>query len=209
MEYKLIDIESIYNPKSTKRYYDLINDFSCINKDVEKFLKEKAIDLSLKKRTKTFLVVTEITDENNNQKNVIVAYFSLSSKTTKIKKDFFGNKTRSRIEIFADNDDNSNMYSIHLPLIGQLGKNFSNGYNKLISGEKLLELAIEKVRIAQSAIGGRFVYLECEDVDKLIDFYTNNGFVCYGSRELRKNERYESDNKQITSLQLLIRDLGH
>ncbi len=49
-------------------------------------------------------------------------------------------------------------------------------------------MAIDKVKEAQSIIGGRFVYLECEDNEKLIKFYEENGFVSFGKRQLDRDE---------------------
>lgn len=80
-------------------------------------------------------------------------------------------------------------YIIPAPLIGQLGKNFDNGYNKLISGDALLKMAVDKVRQMQNIGGGNIVYLECEDKEKLVKFYSDNGFVNFGKRCLEKDER--------------------
>jgi hypothetical protein len=43
-------------------------------------------------------------------------------------------------------------------------------------------IACDKVKEAQDIIGGRAVFLECEDVPKLTDFYIDNGFVPFGRR---------------------------
>ena len=75
------------------------------------------------------------------------------------------------------------------PLIAQIGKNFANGYHKLISGDMLLSLACTKVKQVQLDIGGKIVYLECEDAPKLLDFYARNGFCNFGKRLLDKDER--------------------
>ena len=74
------------------------------------------------------------------------------------------------------------------PLIGQLGKNFANSYNTLISGDELLKLALDKVKKMQEIVGGKIVYLECEDKPRLIDFYSENGFVNFGKRMLDRDE---------------------
>lgn len=73
-------------------------------------------------------------------------------------------------------------------LIGQLSKNFFDNYNELITGDELLKLACDKVKVIQGEIGGRIVYLECEDDPKLIDFYSSNGFVKFGKRKLDRDE---------------------
>lgn len=66
------------------------------------------------------------------------------------------------------------MINIEIP-----ATHYSNGNDTLISGSELLQLAIEKVKLVQKEIGGRFVYLECEDNDKLIQFYESNNFKVF------------------------------
>ena len=64
-------------------------------------------------------------------------------------------------------------------MIGQFSKNYSNNNNILITGKELFELAIHKAIQANRYIGGRIVYLECEDNPKLIKFYSNVGLDLY------------------------------
>ncbi len=40
----------------------------------------------------------------------------------------------------------------------------------------------------QMIVGGKVVYLECEDVDRLTEFYSSNGFVAFGKRLLDRDE---------------------
>ena len=90
-------------------------------------------------------------------------------------------------------------------LFGQLGKNYYNNYNNYISGDILLRLACQQVKEVQKLIGGRFVFLECEDIPKLKAFYESNGFKCYNKRKL---EKYESENG-INYLLQMICDLSN
>ena len=60
---------------------------------------------------------------------------------------------------------------------------------KLITGDELLSLALDKIREAQGILGGKVVYVECEDVAYLKDFYQSNGFVIFGKRPLDKDEK--------------------
>ena len=53
----------------------------------------------------------------------------------------------------------------------------------------------------QALVGGKFVYLECEEKPKLIDFYKSNGFVEFGRRALEIDEI--DDTSQISLVQLL------
>ena len=91
-------------------------------------------------------------------------------------------------------------YMISAPLIGQLGKNFANGYDNLIPGDVLLKLATDKVRAIQAVLGGKFVYLECEDKDALLNFYGDNGFVIFGKRDLDRDERDRQSGQYLVQL---------
>jgi len=48
---------------------------------------------------------------------------------------------------------------------------------KEIDGEGLLNLCMETVYKAQEVVGGRFVLLECRWIDKVVSFYTKQGFA--------------------------------
>lgn len=54
-------------------------------------------------------------------------------------------------------------------------------------------------------MGGRFIFLECEDKPMLKEFYERNGFVCFGKRNLEKDERERNSGEYL--LQMLC-DLG-
>lgn len=80
-----------------------------------------------------------------------------------------------------------------------------NGYDKLITGDILLKLACNKIKEAQELIGGRFVFLECEDKIKLREFYEDNGFVCFRKRNLEKDERKKNSGEYLLQM---LRDLS-
>ena len=196
MEYNVTNLDSLYEALGEKKLQEIFNDFKCDkNIEVEKFLKEKAIMLSKQGISKTYIVTTCI-----EEKNIIVGYFSIANKMTKIKKDFFGGKTKRRFERFAETSKSTDTYFASLPLIGQLGKNFRNNYDKYITGDILLRLACKQVREVQKMIGGRFVFLECEDIPNLKEFYESNGFMCYNKRKL---DKYESENNVKYLLQMI------
>ena len=123
------------------------------------------------------------------KKYVLAGYFSLTNKIFCVNNDSLPNKMwKRRIAKFGQFDQTIKRYTLTAPLIGQLGKNYTNNYNSLISGDELLKLALDKVREMQYIGGGKIVYLECEDKPKLTDFYSENGFVNFGKRYLDKDE---------------------
>ena len=201
MSYKVINLKDIYNSIGEKRTREILKDYKCyLNTDVEYFLKEKAIEFSKQDISRTYLVMSEFKGIN-----VIVGYFAITSKATIVKKFILSNTKKKAILKYAKYDKESKGYNISLPLIGQLGKNYNNNYNKLISGDILLKLACNKIKETQNLIGGRHDFLECEDSEKLLEFYESNGFECFGKRNLEKEER--KNNKGEYLLQM-IKDLS-
>lgn len=175
-----------------------LNNFSCLlNRDVECFIKEKAIVFDRQGWSRTHLVYTSYKDEF-----VLVAYFTLANKNFVVKSNANISRTlKKRIAKFGQYNDELKQYVVSSILIGQLGKNDRFGF--LLKGDRLLACVFSEIRKVQKIIGGRFVYLECEDKIRLIDFYRNNGFVEFGSRNL------EVDEKDDISGQYLIQMLKY
>lgn len=163
----------------------ILSDFSCpLNPDVEHFLKHTAIEFSKQSIASTYIIMASFRNEY-----VMVGYYSLANKIFCIDRSSMPNrKWKSRIAKFGQFDTTVKKYTLSAPLIGQLGKNYANSYDKLIKGDELLKLALDKIREMQNIVGGKIVYLECEDKPKLIDFYSQNGFVNFGKRYLDRDE---------------------
>ncbi len=196
MAYNLISLNDMYEAIGEEKTKEILNEFECtLNKDVEYFIKEKAIQFLKMGISKTFLV-----SSSYKGNNVIVGYFSLTNKITKIKKSSLSNSLRKRISRFAEATSTDKYYVVSLPLIGQLGKNYANNYNSLIKGDDLLKLACDKVKEAQNILGGKFAFIECEDKKALQDFYESNGFVCFGKRNLEKDERDKNEGQYLLQM---------
>jgi hypothetical protein len=163
----------------------ILSDFCCkLNPDVEKFLRKQAITFAKQNLSPTYLVFAPY-----KNKLVLVGYYTITSKYFVIKdKCAISNNLRKRISKFGTRDNELGQYNISAPLLAQLGKNYKNGYNKLITGDELLKMACDKIAFAQQVVGGKVVYLECEEKEKLVDFYTSNGFVVFDKRPLDKDE---------------------
>jgi len=164
---------------------DILSTFDCANNmDVDKFFKEKAIEFDKQGISKTHIVMTSY-----KEKQVIVGYFTLCNKSFVIKNTQrnLSSSIKRRLSKFAQYDADAKQYTLSAPLIGQLGKN--DNYKDLITGDDLLKFACDAVKEVQVFLGGRYVYLECEDNQKLLDFYGSNGFVNFGRRELECDEK--------------------
>lgn len=159
--------------------------FLCpMNADVQEFLRVKAFEFSKQGITQTHLVFASY-----QSVPVLVGYYSLTNKVIIVRKSILSATSAKKIAKFGTFNDQSHSYVVPAPLIAQIGKNYANGYNKLISGDILLALACNKVKQVQLDIGGKIVYLECEDKPKLLEFYARNGFCNFGKRMLDKDER--------------------
>lgn len=198
--YGLISLNDMVNSIGEDKTKRILSSFSCpMNLDVEHFLKDKAILFAQQGIAQTHLIYTSYKNSP-----VLVAYFTLANKQfTIMRGNKLSGKLRQRINRFAIYNEVRGCYEISAPLIGQIGKNFANNYNRLIEGDEILKIACDKVKSAQHTIGGRFVYLECEDKDVLIDFYQRNGFVNFGKRNL------DNDEKDVLSGAYLIQMLKY
>ena len=166
------------------RVKSILLNFSCpLNGDVEKFLHESAVAFSKQGLARTYIVTTSY---RNRQE--VIGYFTLSIKLLHASRSKLSKTWQKRMTKFGMYDSDLKKYSVPAPLIGQLSKNFSNGFNKLISGDELLKIAFDNISIIQMMIGGRMVFLECQNDEKLIEFYKRNGFIAFGERLLDPDE---------------------
>jgi hypothetical protein len=162
----------------------ILSGYSCpLNKDVEDFLRNKAIEFTKQSLAATHLVFTSYKGEI-----VLVGYYALSSKPVSIRPSDLSSALRQRLRRFAKYEPLLKRYCFALPLIGQLGKNYSNGYNTLITGDELLKMACDAIQETQRVLSGKMAYLECDDVPELIAFYTSNGFRVFAHRNREHDE---------------------
>lgn len=197
--FTIVNLKTMLGELGENRVKEILSCFSCpLNKDVQDFLRRKAIDFSKHGWASTHLVYASYRD-----KPVLVGYFTLANKQITI---YDNNKYRlsgslkRRIREFSTYDANSRAYCLAAPLLAQLGKNFTNDYNKLITGDELLKIACDKIQEVQLLLGGKFAYVECEDKPKLVQFYTNNGFVEFDHRKLDRDETSSMEGEYLVQL---------
>lgn len=163
---------------------ELLSSFSCpLNEDVENFFTQKAVEFSKRSLSQTHIVYASYRGQPE-----IAGYFTLANKYITVKKSRLSTNLAKRIAKFAVYDPTIRSYTLSAPLIAQLGKNYTNGLNCLITGDELLKLACDKVSKIQLELGGRVTYVECEDKPKLIEFYSSNGFCEFDRRTLDRDE---------------------
>ncbi len=185
--YSQILLSDIIEVLGEDRTREILSQFSCpLNPDVENFIRVSAIPFSRQSVAATHLVFAPY-----KNKNVLVGYYTCANKYIHVSNNTISKNLKKKICKFGNYNEALKGYIISAPLLAQFSKNFTNNYNNLITGDELMKMALEKVEQAQMMIGGKIVYLECEDKPKLIDFYSNHGFVKFGKRELTGSEKKE------------------
>ena len=108
---------------------------------------------------------------------------------------------KRKIARVSELDEENGTYTLSAYLIAQLGKNFKDEANEKISGEQLLQAAIDTIKELQYMAGGMVIFLEAEDKEKLMHFYEDeNGFKQFDARETKC-----SDNDEIHKLVQLLK----
>ena len=175
---RLIDLLSVDGGED---FFASISDsFSSKNKDVEFFLKNKAVQSTKLKTSSTHLIVS-LEDSFD-----ILGYFTLAIKMLTIKADILSQSEKKSISRFGYFDEEFSSYLIPAILIAQLGKNFSPN-SRAIQGSSLMDIALEQVQDVFNMPSGKTVFLECEKHTSLIRFYENNGFRSLNTSIISKN----------------------
>ena len=156
-KYYQVNLQNMLEELGKDRVETILSGFSCPqNEDVEYFLKRKAILFSQQGFAKTFLVFWCSADETERY---LIGYYSIASKVIEVERNSVSKRTYKKLLQFNVTSFSEEGCMVPAILIGQLGKNFTDGNNTLISGK-----------------------------EKLIRFYQNNGFVLFGKRKLDKDE---------------------
>ncbi|NLI93740.1 MAG: hypothetical protein GX434_16580 [Peptococcaceae bacterium] len=153
---------------------EVISTFYCSkDHDIESFLKKenKAILYERKAKSRTYFIFDENGLENGNF--ILLAYFSIAMQTLKIPNGTAASQIRKLDGLYAKKGSEA-ITEIPAFLIGQLAKN--DEYADKITGDELLEYALSVISKAQGIVGGRVVFIECQDQPQLKDFYARNGF---------------------------------
>lgn len=175
-----------------ERLYDLLSDFSCPkNPDVEYFLLHNAIKFTQKDQSITYLVF-------DSEDASLVGYYSLTIKPISIQASNISNTMAKKLSRVSILDTETQCYTTAAYLIAQLGKNYSLPKEKRIPGNILLGFALNTVSALKYSIGGIMEFLECEDNEFLLNFYTQHNFKPFDTRITTSQ-----NNKPHTLYQLL------
>ena len=173
----------------------LLSEFSCpLNPDVERFLKQQAIEFAKKHQAVTYIVLSLEDAE-------LLGYFSITIKPLVVNAEPFSNTVKRKLARFSEIDKNEQTYNLAAYLIAQLGKNFSDKAKCRITGQELLEAAIRQTQILQYQAGGMVAFVEADNKEKLLSFYENYGFKRFDTRQTTSSE--EEPHELIQLLRLL------
>ena len=100
----------------------------------------------------------------------------------------------------SDFDSQTQTYTMSAYLIAQLGKNYTDGRNKEITGAELLELAWSVIEDMQYRGGGMVVFLEANNEEKLLSFYQDNKFRQFDTRLAASKEAEPHELVQLLRL---------
>lgn len=155
----------------------VLSGFSCPkNPDVERFLKNSAIEFAKKSQSVTYLVFSVESKE-------LLGYFTLALKPLTVRGETVSNTVKRKLLRVSELDEKTDTYTMSAYLIAQIGKNYKNGRNEKITGKELVELAWTVIEDAQYMLGGMVAFLEAENEEKLLSFYRDNRFSQFDTRE--------------------------
>ena len=165
----------------------LFSGFACpLNKEVDDFLKNKAVQSNKLKASVSYLVV-------DSETAVLLGYFTLVLKPFTIHESKLSKTNIRLISRFAERNEETGSFTAALYLIAQIGKNYALPEDRRISGGDLMSLALDKLRAAQDLVGGKMVMVEREaDREKLLSFYQANGFKSWNWR-FDKKDNFQYD----------------
>ena len=171
----ILDMMKMYGEDSCKT---ILSTFICpLNLDVEDFIQNKAMEFARQRIAITFLVFKE-----NESGSSFVGYYTLANKFVSIAGTHLSKTLQKKIAKFSQYDDSLNRFMVSMPLIAQLGRNFNPNLPLGIAGVVLLSMALQRVLDVEYLIGGKTVYIECNNQPKLFEFYSASGFIAFDKR---------------------------
>jgi len=201
MALKILKLGDLIKTHTEEELSAFLHSFETINAqyivgadDVQNFLRTKAIQFEKMDLARTYFVMSTYQGIP-----LVAGYFAISNKPLSISKKNFAtlSKSAKRRLMGVGYKTEQDSYEISGYLLGQLGKNYSAVARKAntVTGNDLLALSYIEIKKAHELVGGRILYLECENHYKVEEFYFKNGFS--------KIEQFKSVNNQSIMIKKL------
>ncbi len=177
----LISLKDLINEMDREELFQLLSSFECsLDKDIEFFLKNRAVQFEQLSKARTYLIVNENELREKQITDVsIVGYFDLALKVLTVPESI-SNRIRKDIDGLSAKIHGEQISSFPVYLIGQLGRNTKIPKSS-ISGCELIGYAFDVIQPAVESVGGRYVLVECHDDEKLVKFYAENHFTAFAN----------------------------
>ena len=154
---------------------ELLKFVSAKNPEIETFLREKAIDFAKQKLSITYIL-------SDMEDGAMLGYFTLTHKSLMVSGEMLSKTTQKRLMRYARFDIETGNYMASAFLLAQFGKNYGVDNGKRISGSEMMKYVDIVLLDVQRRIGGGIMYLDCEDKEKLKEFYEGENFKKSGER---------------------------
>lgn len=115
-------------------------------------MKKNAIEFTKKSQSVTYLVFSLSSME-------LVGYFTIALKPLTVRGETVNNTVKRKLLRISELDEKSDTYTMSAYLIAQLGKNYTDGRDKEITGKELVELVWTVVEEIQYLGGGIVAFL--------------------------------------------------
>lgn len=178
--YNILDLLQHYGEDKVNK---ILSNFYCSkNLEIEHFLKENAVIFAKKHIAITYLVFNEQVE--------LVGYYTMTNKPVTINCSGYSRSVVKRLKRHMVENENNMYLTGSAYLIAQFGKNLVDGSK--ITGAEMMALVFDRLEKIQHDIGGGIVYLDCEDNEKLLNFYESaiNKFVRFDERESETQCKY-------------------
>lgn len=174
---QIMNILDVLEYDGEKTLIKRLSTFSCpVNPEIENFIKLNALNFARRKLSISYLVF----DEKDGQ---ILGYFTLAHKAIEIRNENMSNTALRKLSSHARLDTDANSFTASAFLLAQIGKNYGVEHGRRITGHELIGYANDIMADIQHRIGGGIIYLDCEDKQKLKNFYINaNHYKIFGER---------------------------
>lgn len=162
--FEIIHLFELLSVDGGESYFKKMADsFSSINKDVETFFKEKAAQSCKLNTSSTYIIVS------TDRELEVLGYFTLATKMLTIKLSILTKSEQKAISRYGYYDEDSDSLKIPAILIAQLSRNFNT--SDALCGSDLMDIILKQVKNIFNLTSGKTVFLECERIKKLTDFY--------------------------------------